>query len=282
MPDLRRNSNHSQGPAAGPSVPGLPGLRALQSVAFVLVFLAYLVFFMGLLQRVLIIPLAWCRPSAASRIYGPWVRLQARNTLRLLRWLAGVRVSIDGHIDTHPCIVIMNHQSLVDIPIGFKVIPGPLALIPARKRYSKGIPGVSPFFRHARLPLISQKPGDRKADLAQMFDAAKRLKSGENSLLIFPEGHRTKDGSLLPFMPGGLQIALSRAPHPVYCVVADGMWRIRTLADTLIRVAGSRVQVRILGPFAPPDNQADIPAFVEAMRGRMADALEQMRTTRDA
>lgn len=233
---------------------------------------------MGLLQRLVIIPLAWATPARSARIYGPWLRLQARITLGLLRWVAGVRVEVDGRISTVPCIAIMNHQSLIDIPVGLSLIPGPLTLIPTRRRYGRGIPGISPFLRHARQPFIGQTKADRKADLAAMFEAARRVKAGETSLLIFPEGHRTRDGALLPFMPGGLQIALSRAPQPVYCVVGDGMWQIRTLKDTLLRVAGCRVRVRILGPFTPPADGDAIPAFVESLHARMAATLAEMRT----
>lgn len=237
---------------------------------------------MGLLQRLVIIPLVWLTPASSARIFGPWIRLQARITLRLLRVFAGVRVTIEGHIDRHTCIVLMNHQSLIDIPIGLSVVPGPLALIPTRRRYARGIPGVSPFLRAARLPLVSQKREDRKADLAAMFEAARRVQAGETSLLIFPEGHRTKDGSILPFMPGGLQIALTRAPRPVYCVVGDGMWQIRTLKETMTRVGGAQARARIIGPFEPPADTAEVPAFVESLRARMIDTLEQMRREHEA
>jgi 1-acyl-sn-glycerol-3-phosphate acyltransferase len=257
---------------------GARGLvQGARSVTFVLAFLAYLVFFMGLLQRLVIIPATWAFPRSAAGILAPWVRLQARNTLRLLRGLAGVQVSVAGRIDTGNCIVVMNHQSLMDIPIGFSLVPGALALIPTRRRYAWGIPGVSPFARAAGLPLIGQTARSRRADLAAMARAIERTRTGETSLFIFPEGHRTRDGSILPFMPSGLQLALTRAPRPVYCVVSDGGWRIRTLADTVLRVAGARIQVRVLGPFEPPADAAEITEFSRDLRSRMVDALDDMR-----
>lgn len=245
-------------------------------------FLAYLVFFMGLVQRVVVFPATWVFPRSSNGILAAWVRLQARNTLRMLRGLAGVRVRVTGSIDTGHCIVVMNHQSLMDIPIGFSLVPGPLALIPTRRRYAWGIPGVSPFARAAGLPLIGQTARTRRADLAAMTRAVERTRAGETSLFIFPEGHRSRDGSILPFMTSGLQLALTRAPLPVYCVVSDGAWRIRTLADTMLRVAGARIDVRVLGPFEPPADAAAIPEFTRDLRVRMVDALDDMRRTHAA
>lgn len=251
--------------------------RAARSATFVLVYLAYLVLVLGLSQRLIVIPLTWLLPASAARILGPWCRFNARNTLGLLRVLADVRVTVEGAIAPGSCTVIMNHQSIIDIAIGFAIVPGPLPLVPTRRRYAWGIPGVSPLIRVARLPLIGQTKKDRKADLAMVDEAAERTRAGETSFFIFPEGHRSKDGSILPFMIRGLTIALSRIPRPVYCIVGDGMWRARTLADTMVRVAGSVVRVRVIGPFEPPQEEADIPAFITFLRDRMIATLDQMR-----
>jgi 1-acyl-sn-glycerol-3-phosphate acyltransferase len=244
--------------------------------------LLYLVFFMGLLQRLIIFPLAWLFPASAPRRFASWIRLQARITLRLLRVLGGVRVRVDGRIPPESCLVIMNHQSLIDIPIGLSIMPGPLPLIPGRRRYARGIPGVSAYLRAAGNPLVSQRKEDRKADLAGMLDAARRVDAGDASLLIFPEGHRTRDGEILPFMPGGLHMVLSRTQRPVYCAVGDGMWKSRTLKDTFLHLADLRAHVRILGPFQPPADKTEIQAFVDRVRGEMIAALADMRRTHGA
>ena len=70
--------------------------------------------------------------------------------------LAGVRVTVEGAIAPGSCTVVMNHQSLIDIPIGFSIVPGPLPLVPTRRKYARGYPGVSPLIRVARLPLVGQ------------------------------------------------------------------------------------------------------------------------------
>jgi 1-acyl-sn-glycerol-3-phosphate acyltransferase len=251
--------------------------RGGRTVLFLLVFLLYLVFFMELVQRLIIFPMAWLSPASAPRLFAFWVRLQARNTLRLLRVLGGVRVRVDGSIPPESCIVIMNHQSIIDIPIALSAMPGPHPLIPGRRLYAKWIPGVSAYLRTSGNPLVSQRKEDRKVDLAGMLDAAARVDAGTASLLIFPEGHRTRDGEILPFMPGGLSVVLGRTQRPVYCAVGDGMWKSRTLRDTFLNLAHVRAHVRILGPFQPPADKTEIPGFMDRIREEMIATLADMR-----
>lgn len=283
MTDLRANLTQTHTGTRGlhtePRLPLFLRLaRAARSAVFVLVLLAYLTFFTGLGQRIIVVPFTWLFPVRAVRLHGAWARLQGRNLLRLLRVFAGVRITTEGSIGPESCIVIMNHQSMVDIAIGFSIVPGHLALIPTRRRYAWGIPGVSVFVRLARLPLISQKRKNIRADLAMLAEAVERTRRGETSFFIFPEGHRTKDGSILPFMTRGLRLALTRIKRPVYCVVGDGMWKVRTLAEMMARVAGTDIRVRVIGPFDPPQQEADIPEFIQTIRERMTAALEDMRT----
>lgn len=234
---------------------------------------------MGFVQRFILVPLAWAFPVLTDRLLAPWGRLQARVPLALLQGIAGVRITIDGAIGQENRVVIMNHQSLLDIIIGVSLVPVYLTLIPTRRRYEWGIPGISVYLRLARFPMISQTRKGLRADLETLADAADRSRRGEASILIFPEGHRTTDGSILPFMTRGLRVVLSRAPLPVYCIVGDGMWHLRTLADTMVRAAGSHIHVRVIGPFQPPAAEADIPAFLDFLRERMTATLEEIRAS---
>jgi 1-acyl-sn-glycerol-3-phosphate acyltransferase len=252
--------------------------RVSRSAVFFLIYLIYLVLFQGFVQRFILVPLAWAFPVLTDRILSPWSRLQARVPLALLQAIAGVRLTVEGAIGPENRVVIMNHQSLIDILLGVRLVPGYITLIPARRRYAWGIPGVSVYLRLARFPVVSQTRQSIRADLEMLAEAADRTRRGEASLLIFPEGHRTKDGSILPFMTRGLRVVLSRAPLPVYCIVADGMWHIRTLADSLVRVAGSHIHVRNIGPFQPPAADAEAPAFLDYVREQMIATLEDIRS----
>ena len=174
----------------------------------------------------------------------------------------------------------MNHQSLLDVPLGVTLVPGPYPLIPTRDRYKRGVPGISPLVRLAQFPTVSQKRAAKRSELQALESAADRVGRGENSFLIFPEGHRTRDGSIGRFMRNGLRIALSRAQVPVHCVVVDGATGARTVWDAMTSFAGIKISVRILGPFTLTD-PTSIDDFIEMLRDRMTESLAQLRSHSD-
>jgi len=201
----------------------------------------------------------------------------------MARAIANVQISVRGAIPPESCIVVMNHQSVLDIPIGLGLVPGPYPLIPTRDRYKWGVPGISPLGRLAGYPFLSQKRVLSRAELAALTSAAEQVARGEQSLLIFPEGHRSRDGSLGRFMRNGLRIILSRAERPVYCVAVRGMVNARTFADGLANFADLDVHISIAGPIAPPPAGSDdavIDEFIAALHARMTAMLAELDADR--
>ncbi|MGI9078430.1 MAG: lysophospholipid acyltransferase family protein [Gemmatimonadaceae bacterium] len=250
--------------------------RAVRSSAFIVAYFLSLVLVLGTGQRILIWPAIVFFPGRRRGIIRAWLALQAQATLAIARGLAGVRVTVRGAISPEACVVVMNHQSVLDIPLGIALVPGPYPLIPTRDRYSRGLPGISPLARMARFPFVSQGRTATRAELLAIRDAADQVARGEQSLIIYPEGHRTHDGLIADFMKPGLKLILSRAKHPVYCIVADGMWHARTFADAALRFAGTSVSVTVLGPFQVPEPH-QIDSFIDELRTRMIEALAQIR-----
>ena len=258
----------------------------MRSSAYLFAFTIYLIVAIGLGQRLLLWPAIWLFPHRRRRMVRGWLRFHAGATLAMARAIANVRVSVRGSIPPESCIVVMNHQSVLDIPIGLSLVPGPYPLIPTRDRYRWGIPGIAPLARLARYPFVSQKRMLSRAELAALTDAADQVARGEQSLLIFPEGHRSRDGGMGRFMRNGLRIVFSRAKRPVYCAVVHGMVNARTFADGLVNFANLDVQVVIFGPLAPPEPDAEsVDAFIDSLHERMASVLAELGsvpTTRSA
>ena len=254
--------------------------RAGRSVCFFVLYCAYLVLIMGAGQRLLVWPLITLFRERRRTVVRAWLRFNAWATLGLARLIAGVRVAVTGTVEPASCIVVMNHQSVLDIPIGVSLIRGPYPLIPTRDRYRRWIPGLSPMVRLTRFPVVSQRRSATRAELAALIEAADQVARGEQSLLIFPEGHRTHDGELGPFMASGLRLVLSRARRPVYCVVVDGLWRARTFADAMLRFAGTSARGVVLGPFTAPD-KASLDGFVQSLHDQMSAALTRLRSHPD-
>jgi 1-acyl-sn-glycerol-3-phosphate acyltransferase len=275
------NSHHSDMPhpaerAIGASM--VPRLgRRLRSMLCAICYLVYLLLAMGLPQRVVIWPLVTVLPSRRRAIVRAWLQLQARATLGLFRRVANVRVSVQGAIPPASCIVLMNHQSVLDLPLAVFLVPGPYPLIPTASRYARGIPGISPLMRLARMPLLSRGSIATRRELRALRAAADQVAQGKHSFLIFPEGHRSHDGRLLPFRTSGLRLVLRHVRRPVYCAVVDGVAHTRTAKTAALCIADTDVRVVILGPFIPSAD--DIDGFIESLRDRMATTLAQLRAT---
>ena len=250
-------------------------LRIARGTLFFFVYGLFLVL-AGFVQRVVIWPLSVLRPSRRTALVGNWFRLMANTSIGIARVAAGVRLDVEGHVPPGSFVAVMNHQSLLDIPIAYSQVGPPYPVIPTRALYARGIPLISLLIRLGRLPLISQTKESRRRDLLAIAHSADEVARGEQSTLIFPEGHRTRDGEIGPFMRAGLRALLSRAQRPVYLIVVDGFWRARTTADSLFHFAGSQGKVRIEGPFAPPGEEG-LDAFADELRTRMCGILDEMR-----
>ena len=252
--------------------------KVLRSMAFFAVAIGWL-FVVGLVLRLVVWPLAVLRPRARARLMDRYLRFHARFYLRMASALAGVRFQVRGQLPPGPCVVVMNHQSIFDILLLLWISQGPTPKIPTRDRYVRGIPGVSPMLRANRFPIIGQKRETLRADLETIAHAAQEVARGESAMAIYPEGHRTRDGEIGPFMVRGLRTMLENAPGvPVWCIVADGMWGARTFADTAVQIADARIVADILGPFAAPAQPAELDGFIAGLRDRMVAHLAEMRS----
>ena len=273
-------------PADSPTLPAPASrvtrvYRAARSLIFLLAFSVYLVIVIAGGNRFLIPPLLKLFPRHSVRIRRVWLRLHAIATTGLARTFGGMRLKVQGAIPRESVVVIMNHQSVMDIPVGVLLIPGPYPIIPTRDRYARAsVPGMPSLIRLLRFPVVSQKRENLRAELPAIAEAADSTARGDTSMLIFAEGHRTRDGLIAPFMRTGLRLVLERAKPPVYCIVADGLWHARTAFDAATGFAGSTCSVRILGPFTPPSSNLD--DFIEDLRDRMVVELDAMRAARAA
>lgn len=255
-------------------------VRVIRSSSYLFVFTIYAMA-VGLGQRLLLWPAIWLFPARRRRMVRAWLRFHAGSALVMARAIANVRITIRGAIRPESCIVVMNHQSVLDLPICLRLVTGPYPLIPTRDRYKWGIPCISPLIRLSRYPFVSQKRMISRAEIESLADAAEQVVRGEQSLLIFPEGHRSRDGKLGRFMRSGLRIILTRAECPVYCVVVHGMANARTFVDGLANFANLDVRIVISEPLAPlpsgsDDSAAD--AFIDALHARMTAMLAELES----
>jgi 1-acyl-sn-glycerol-3-phosphate acyltransferase len=247
-------------------------LRSLRSLLAVLA--VGLLFVWGsVVLRLGVVPAAYFRPHRRFALISRYMKWMARNIFRLLV-LGGARIRRSGRLPTeNPLLIVANHQSLLDI-LQITLLADPY--VPAfvtRTRYGRFVPLVSTSVRMLGSPIIDPKRDPRGA-LEIIKNTARALPHG---IVIFPEGHRTSDGELRPFRSLGLQVLLEDRPTPVYLVVNEGTWQVRRLADTLFNLPLVDARSEVLGPFEPPKDTTEIPAFLNGLRDRIAARLREMR-----
>ena len=250
--------------------------RTLRSGIFFIVYALFTLTIFDLGQRLFVWPAVLLQPVKRRAIVRRWLRFLAKISLWISRVVGGVRVTTQGTAPTESCLLVMNHQSLLDITISVNAAQGPQAVIPTRERYGHGIPGISSLTKLGRFPLVTQQPRASKAEVAALLQAAKDLRNGETTLIIYPEGHRTTDGTILPFMRSGLRLILQRAQRPVYYIVSDGLWHARTVKEAIHSFANSSVTVVIGGPLPPPSKE-NLDTFIDDLHARMVATLAEIR-----
>lgn len=250
-------------------------MRLLRQVRSLLAFVALVLHYVlgGLYQRLVVWPQVFLRPSRHDAIVSSYMRGMSHAT-NVLAQAGGARLRRSGRLGTEaPMLVVANHQSLLDITnIGVLCHP----FVPwfvARSRYASFVPAVSLTLRLMRGPIID--PHDRIEAVRLLKKAAREQTHG---ILIFPEGHRSKDGRVQEFKSAGLLTLLRENRTPVYLAVTDGMWRCRSITDFIFSMHLIDGTTDVLGPFAPPADEEALPGFIQELRQRMVDHIEMLRT----
>jgi len=102
-----------------------------------------------------------------------------------------------------PHVYAANHASALDIPVLYVHLPFQFRIVFKRELLSYPIVGWQ-LKRSGQVCIDQQKPTN---SIAAIRSAVKSLKAGM-PLVIFPEGGRTPDGDIKPFLPGAFFLAL--------------------------------------------------------------------------
>ena len=124
-----------------------------------------------------------------------------------------------------PLIIIANHQSLYDIPpiIWFMRKWHPKFI--SKKELGKGIPSISYNLKHGGSALIDRK--DPKQALPEIKKVGEYINKNNYSVVIFPEGTRSKTGTPKPFSVNGLKMLYKFAPDAYFVPISiNNSWKM--------------------------------------------------------
>lgn len=156
---------------------------------------------------------SWVPPR--GRLFLFWARAWSRALLVLCGIPARVEVS-RAAAAVPQAVFMSNHESLVDIPLLFVGIRQDVRFLAKRSLFF--VPFLGWAMAAAGFVPVDRRRTDKAADVFLALE--KRVKAG-NSILVFPEGTRSRSGALQPFKRSGFLLAL-RTGLPIVPVAVSG------------------------------------------------------------
>lgn len=197
----------------------------------------------------------WCAST--------WSRLIARTALLDVRVLGAEHLRAGNSY-----VFLSTHQSWMDIPVMLGYLPCQLRI--AAKREVFLIP-----FLGWHMTRSGQIPINRgsTAESIESLQRAARLLGGGVSAFLFPEGTRTRDGSVQPLKKGGFRLALESG-LAVVPVTIKGTRPAMPRGSMVLRAGPVEMHID------PPINtqgltDSDLPSLVEQVRAAMESHLAE-------
>lgn len=190
---------------------------------------------------------------------------------RLNLKMVGVDVEVEGLDRLDPAasyVLMVNHSSMLDIWVIYDVLPRQIRWV--MKSELRKVP----VFGYAceKMGHVYVERGSSASAKASMDVAARKVSAGA-SVVFFPEGTRSTDGSMLPFKKGGFRLAIE-AGVPVVPIAVKGTRDLMPSGDWVCRKGHAKAE--ILTPI-PTDGLTldELPVLMSKTRLAIDEALEQ-------
>lgn len=195
---------------------------------------------------------------------------------RIMLATAGARVTVHDlpHAYRHdPCVFIANHGSMVDIWVMFTFMPVNTRFVAKQELFK--IPIFGWVLRASGCVPIDR--GRRQEAIRSLQSAGDQIRAGR-SVVLYPEGTRSRDGRLAPFKKGAFHLAV-KAGVPVVPVSIRGSFEM--LPPGTWRVNPGAVEVRLDAPIdVAPFQPADAGGLLEQVRATIERRLAPSAPTR--
>lgn len=187
--------------------------------------------------------------------------------------VAGIRVIQEERRRIEPVstrIYMPNHESLVDMPAVLYVLPGANGTLIKAEAFRW--PLIGSAFRAVGFTSVDR--GSARAARRSLDALTARIRAGY-SLVIAPEGTRSRTGRLGPFRSGGFRIA-ARAGVPVVPITVRGARQILPPGARLIYPGRLRIRFHDPVPTTGLDerDRVAIAALVERVRSAVVSGIE--------
>lgn len=185
-------------------------------------------------------------------------------------WLAFVRVSVRGRENIkigRSYVFVANHQSAYDIFSIYGFLNHQFRWM--MKKSLERIPLVGYACRVAGHIYVDKHS---PAAVRQTMETAEKRLSGGMSVVVFPEGSRTKDGHIHGFRRGAYMLAMEFG-LPVVPVTVDGAYDV--LPPNALLMRPGRITLTIHKPLEACEQGHDLQQLMEQSRQAIISALPQ-------
>lgn len=220
----------------------------------------------------------------AGRVVRPFSLRGFERVMAALQWTlvqifraCGTRIDVDRSALVRSgtgYAVIANHQSMFDIAMIGGLLFTNYPKYVAKRELGRWIPSISLNLRWGGNALIDRR--DRAQAVAAITEMAATAQRRNVSVVIFPEGTRSRDGTLGEFRRAGSEALLNAADRlPVVPAAIDGSWKL--LRNNLLPVPfRTRVRIRFGDPISR--RAGDAAEVAEEARAWIAATLDGWRS----
>jgi 1-acyl-sn-glycerol-3-phosphate acyltransferase len=196
--------------------------------------------------------LVFRRPT--DRLVRRTVRAYGWILVRLVPFMAPVTVlDKSGGLEL-PAIFVANHNSAVD-PYLFGALPHENAFVTTW-------PFKIPLYKYA-MRMAQYIDANRGWD--HVLDAAEKLLDRGSSIILWPEGHRSRDGQLRRFFNGAFRLSCQTG-RPIVPVCIRGTFKLMPPGQKLL--TPSRISMVVLPPVLP-EKCGDDPNAIRALKQKI-------------
>lgn len=191
--------------------------------------------------------------------------------------LAGIRLEVRGaeHISRSQAYVfVANHISVIDIFAHYSALPVPTRFLAKRELFR--IPVFGQAMRAIGIVEVDRAGGPEA--MQRIRESARRVTERGLSLIVYPEGTRSRDGELQRFKMGAFAIAANMS-LPIVPTTIQGTREVMRAGSHWIR--GGPVTLVIDEPIHPRGTgRAEIVRLAKASRAIIEARYEELRSER--
>jgi 1-acyl-sn-glycerol-3-phosphate acyltransferase len=203
------------------------------------------------------------RPQATFQGY---LRVTALMTMRFFPYGRRIRLACNSERFPQPCIIVANHESQADIIL---ILSLPVNQRMVIKNWVWNNPITGPLVRCAGFLLTT---GDNAQAL---MDAARKLLASGVSIMMFPEGSRSKQGGVQRFHKGAFQLSVETGVPVVPVALVDTRSSVR---DNTWIVGPHACVMQTLDSMDPRDfaGEDQVLRMAREARSRIRDARQKL------